>query len=40
MHWMTLPATRDEWGAMMRDTLHKARQAGSPDTPRNPGDGT
>lgn len=24
MHWMSLPATRSEWGAMMRDTLHKA----------------
>ena len=24
MHWMSLPATRDEWGAMMRDTVHKA----------------
>jgi uncharacterized membrane protein YqjE len=40
MHWMTLPATRDEWGAMMRDTLHKARRAGAPDTPQNPGDRT
>jgi len=24
MHWMTLPATRGEWSAMMRDTLRKA----------------
>ena len=24
MHWMSLPATRDEWSAMMRETLHKA----------------
>ncbi len=24
MHWMSLPATRGEWHAMMRDTLHKA----------------
>ncbi|HEY0197337.1 MAG TPA: ABC transporter ATP-binding protein [Rhodanobacter sp.] len=24
MHWMSLPATRGEWGAMMRDTLRKA----------------
>jgi hypothetical protein len=24
MHWMSLPATRNEWGAMMRDTLQKA----------------
>lgn len=23
MHWMSLPATRNEWGAMMRDTLRK-----------------
>lgn len=23
MHWMSLPATRSEWGAMMRETLHK-----------------
>jgi uncharacterized membrane protein YqjE len=23
MHWMTLPATRNEWNAMMRDTLHR-----------------
>lgn len=24
MHWMSLPATRGEWGAMMRETRHKA----------------
>lgn len=24
MHWMSLPATRGEWHAMVRDTLHKA----------------
>jgi hypothetical protein len=24
MHWMSLPATRVEWGAMMRDTLRKS----------------
>jgi putative Ca2+/H+ antiporter (TMEM165/GDT1 family) len=24
MHWMSLPATRSEWGAMMRETLDKA----------------
>jgi len=24
MHWMSLPATRSEWSAMMRETLHKA----------------
>ncbi len=23
MHWMSLPATRDEWGAMMRDSARK-----------------
>jgi hypothetical protein len=28
MHWMSLPATRSEWSAMMRETLHKA-EAGS-----------
>ena len=26
MHWMTLPATRNEWGAMMRDTRARARR--------------
>lgn len=24
MHWMSLPVTRSEWSAMMRDTLRKA----------------
>ncbi len=24
MHWMSLPATRSEWGAMMRETLYEA----------------
>jgi hypothetical protein len=24
MHWMSFPATRDEWGAMMGKALHKA----------------
>jgi hypothetical protein len=24
MHWMSLPATRGEWSAMMRETLQKA----------------
>ncbi len=24
MHWMSLPATRSEWSAMMHETLHKA----------------
>lgn len=26
MHWISLPATRSEWGAMMRDTRVRARQ--------------
>lgn len=26
MHWMSLPATRTEWGAMMRETKAKARR--------------
>ena len=26
MHWMTLPATRTEWGAMMRETRARARR--------------
>ena len=26
MHWMSLPATRHEWGAMMRDTVRQADQ--------------
>ena len=26
MHWMSLPATRTEWGAMMRDTRARARR--------------
>jgi uncharacterized membrane protein YqjE len=26
MHWMSLPATRNEWGAMMRDTRARARR--------------
>jgi uncharacterized membrane protein YqjE len=26
MHWMSLPATREEWRAIMRDTLQKAEQ--------------
>jgi uncharacterized membrane protein YqjE len=38
MHWMSLPATRHEWGAMMRDTVRKADQridakAGEQGTP-------
>ena len=26
MHWMSLPATRHEWSAMMRETLHRAER--------------
>jgi len=26
MHWMSLPATRSEWGAMMRETRARARR--------------
>jgi len=26
MHWMSLPATRHEWGAMMRETLQRAER--------------
>jgi uncharacterized membrane protein YqjE len=26
LHWLSLPATRREWHAMMRDTLRKARK--------------
>ncbi|RDS81440.1 ABC transporter ATP-binding protein [Dyella psychrodurans] len=26
MHWMSLPATREEWHAIMHDTLQKAEQ--------------
>ncbi|MBE1162058.1 ABC transporter ATP-binding protein [Dyella acidiphila] len=26
MHWMSLPGTRQEWRAIMRDTLHRAEQ--------------
>jgi uncharacterized membrane protein YdbT with pleckstrin-like domain len=26
MHWMSLPATRQEWRAIMRDTLQQAEQ--------------
>lgn len=28
MHWMSLPATRHEWSAMMRETLRRARRDG------------
>ena len=29
MHWMTLPATRTQWSAMMRDTLRRPGPQGS-----------
>jgi uncharacterized membrane protein YqjE len=29
MHWMTLPATRGEWSAMMRETLRRPGPQGS-----------
>ncbi|WP_201313296.1 ABC transporter ATP-binding protein [Dyella sp. EPa41] len=28
MHWMTLPATRGEWNAMMREVLHRPDSQG------------
>ncbi|HET6554094.1 MAG TPA: ABC transporter ATP-binding protein [Dyella sp.] len=28
MHWMTLPATRGEWSAMMQDVLHRHEPQG------------
>lgn len=32
MHWMSLPATRHEWGAMMRETLHGAERGAGDDS--------
>ena len=29
MHWMSLPATRHEWSAMMRETLQRAKRDGT-----------
>ncbi|MGY3040893.1 putative membrane protein YqjE [Rhodanobacter sp. TND4EL1] len=29
MHWMSLPATRHQWGALMQETLHPAEPAAS-----------
>jgi hypothetical protein len=26
MHWMSLPGTRQEWRAIMRETVHKAER--------------
>lgn len=28
MHWMTLPATRGEWNAMMREVMHRPDPSG------------
>ena len=46
MHWMSLPVTRGEWSAMMRDTVRKddvanddAARAGSNDDVGNRGEG-
>jgi uncharacterized membrane protein YqjE len=33
MHWMSLPATRHEWSAMMRETLHRAERDVDRGTP-------
>jgi hypothetical protein len=30
MHWMSLPATRGEWSAMMRDAMHRPDPPGEP----------
>jgi hypothetical protein len=30
MHWMSLPVTRSEWSAMMRDTLREANRQTDP----------
>ncbi|GAB2573427.1 ABC transporter ATP-binding protein [Dyella jejuensis] len=35
MHWMSLPATRQEWRAIVRDTMRKAEQ----DVNRGEGEG-
>ncbi|MEW9571594.1 ABC transporter ATP-binding protein [Rhodanobacter sp. Si-c] len=32
MHWMSLPATRHEWSAMMRETLHRAEHEADGET--------
>jgi hypothetical protein len=31
MHWMSLPATRNEWSAMMRETRARARRRAEPE---------
>jgi uncharacterized membrane protein YqjE len=37
MHWMSLPATRDGWGAMMRRTVQRAEQQVALDELRDEG---
>ncbi|WP_426661892.1 ABC transporter ATP-binding protein [Rhodanobacter aciditrophus] len=32
LHWMSLPATRNEWSAMMRETLHRAEHGADGET--------
>lgn len=34
MHWMSLPATRGEWSAMMRDAMHEADAGAGSDKRR------
>ena len=40
MHWMSLPATRHEWGAMMRETMHPSEpvRAEVPESGRQDGE--
>ncbi|WP_426687768.1 ABC transporter ATP-binding protein [Rhodanobacter ginsengiterrae] len=33
MHWMSLPASRGQWSAMMRETRHKAGPAAAAQAP-------
>ena len=35
MHWMSMPVTRSEWSAMMRDTLRKAETEVEQDNGRD-----
>lgn len=35
LHWMSLPATRHEWGATVRDALQGAAPPGAGDAKRN-----
>ncbi|WP_199097855.1 ABC transporter ATP-binding protein [Dyella sp. ASV21] len=36
MHWLSLPATRSEWSAMMRETLHRPEPQGESRPEDNP----